>query len=75
MTLALGQIAQHEHGISVGAQARSGSDTFSGTYGTAAYSTASGGSQSHTHSLIDVTSNMGSSLPPYYVMAYIIKIA
>ena len=75
VTLAIGQIAQHEHGISVGAQATGGRNAFSGTTGTAAYSTASGGSQSHTHSLIDVTSNISSNLPPYYNLAYIMRVA
>ena len=75
MTLTIGQIAQHKHGISVGAQALGGYDAFSGTTGTNAYSTATGGSQSHTHSLIDVTSNISSNLPPYYNLAYIMRVA
>ena len=74
MTLAIGQIAQHEHGISVGAQATGGRNAYSGTTGTAAYSTASGGSQSHTHSLIDATSNSVPNFPPYYILSYIIRI-
>lgn len=34
-----------------------------------------GGSQSHTHSLSGVKSGSASSLPPYYALAYIMRIA
>ena len=34
-----------------------------------------GGSQPHTHSLSNVTSNNGNNLPPYYCLSYIMRCA
>ena len=33
-----------------------------------------GGSSAHTHSMTDVSSGVTNSLPPYYALAYIIRI-
>ena len=35
---------------------------------------ATGGSQSHTHSMTDISSGVANSLPPYFSMTYIIRI-
>lgn len=34
-----------------------------------------GGSQSHTHSLAGIKSGSANSLPPYYALAYIMRIS
>ena len=39
------------------------------------YTDAVGSSQSHTHPFSGVTSNNGNNLPPYYVLAMIIRTA
>ena len=36
---------------------------------------AAGGSQPHTHSLTGVKSSSASSLPPYYALAFIMRVA
>ena len=79
-TLTEAQLATHGHaypyyinsGVTVGsASILNANDTGAGT----AASSKSGDSQSHTHSLTGIKSGGASSLPPYYALSYIMRIA
>lgn len=75
-TLTIDQIPAHTHSVGVGnndgawpyANGCSDLNGWSNIGGT------TGGGKPHTHSLSNVTSTAASSLPPYYALAYIIKI-
>ena len=74
-TLTVAQLAKHDHSIDT---AHMGWGTAAG--GNAAVYTsyksgAAGSSASHTHSLSGVKSGSASSLPPYYALAYIMRVA
>ena len=75
-TLTVEQIASHTHATPAGKEQTSavlGNDLnvirLDGKTG------ATGGSQSHTHSLSGTKSGAASSLPPYYALSYIMRIA
>ena len=76
-TLTVNQMPSHTHTKGSGAWS-GGPYTNPGlTYpdGAAVMTTdATGGSQSHNHSLSNVTSGNSSSIPPYFSVAYIIRI-
>lgn len=74
-TLTESQLAQHRHQFRTGhTEQGNGADATEGNYVWLAYTTFTGGSQPHTHSLTTSTAATG-SLPPYYALAYIMRIA
>lgn len=75
-TLTVEQMPSHKHGIAIGNDngAWPYPNGCNGNNGVASEPCQlAGGSQPHTHSLIDVQRN--GNLPPYYALAYIIRIA
>lgn len=77
-TLTVGQLASHEHSYT-DAHSASGSGSPSGQswgYTSEEKVTGStGGSQAHTHPLSGISSETADSLPPYYALALIMRIA
>lgn len=78
-TLSVGQMPSHAHAINGAEKAIGGPpyNLFDGGVGGAAgtaSTTSTGGSQPHTHSLT-ATISAASSLPPYYALAYIMRVA
>ena len=78
-TLSVTQMPSHSHAISPEVRTSSGPVTFSssgggGDMGFVAETLYAGGSQPHTH-FLDVLTETASSLPPYYVFAYIMRVA
>ena len=77
-TLTESQLASHNHAY-IGAQGLypSAAGIISGGTGNVGtgYVQNSGGSQSHTHSLSNISSGSASSLSPYYTLAFIMRIA
>ena len=79
-TLTVAQLASHQHPNRArnnyyGTGARIGNGTDEGQVVGTEDILAAGGSQSHTHSLTGVKSGSASSLPPYYALAYIMRVA
>ena len=76
-TLTIEQLAAHTHnqhnaqwengygGGNGGGQSWSGSKTVA--------TSSTGGSQSHTHTLTNITSGSATSMPPYYVLSFIMR--
>lgn len=75
-TLTIDQIPAHSHSVGVGNNdgAWPYANGCSDLNGWSNIGGKTGGGQPHTHSLSNVTSTAASSLPPYYALAYIIKI-
>ena len=82
-TLSVDQIAAHQH-----TQSTEGLQVFSGTRRTQrgwaangaqsqsnAATVSNGGSQPHAHSLSGISSEAANSLPPYYALSFIMRIA
>lgn len=75
-TLSEEQIASHVHGITVVAGYNGAGTGYQIWQGVAAGNTEStGGSQPHTHSLSGISSETADSLPPYYALSFIMRIA
>ena len=75
-TLSEEQIASHVHGITVVTGYNGAGVGYRIWQGTAAGNTEStGGSQPHTHSLSGISSKTADSLPPYYALSFIMRIA
>lgn len=78
-TLSVGQMPSHNHSANTwrnggNVQAdRFGSDLTNQHVGSASTNTA-GGSASHTHTLSGSTTGTGATLPPFYALAYIMKL-
>ena len=75
-TLTVAQLARHEHEyekMTTGRDA-SGTSNYIGRYYETTLTTVTGDSQPHTHSLSG-TSGDADSLPPYYALALIMRIA
>lgn len=77
-TLTVGQLASHEHSYT-DAHSASGSGSPSGqSWGHTSerkVTGSTGGSQAHTHPLSGISSETADSLPPYYALALIMRIA
>lgn len=74
-TLTESQLAQHRHQFQSGDNERgNGAHATEGNYAWLAYTYFTGGSQPHTHSLAADTGPTG-SMPPYYALALIMRIA
>ena len=78
-TLSVGQMPSHAHAINGAEKAIGGPpyNLFDGGVGGAAgtaSTTSTGGSASHIHSFA-ATSGKDSNMPPYYALAYIMRIA
>ena len=77
-TLTVAEMPSHNHtGITVN---QVGSNGLAGGYGSPTRIPENGigytgGSKSHTHSLTNVTSNLTSSLPSYYALSFIMRVA
>ena len=75
-TLSEEQIASHVHGITVVTGYNGAGTGYKIWQGAAAGNTEStGGSQPHTHSLSGISSETADSLPPYYALSFIMRIA
>ena len=75
-TLSEEQIASHVHGITVVTGYNGAGTGYQIWQGAAAGNTKStGGSQPHTHSLSGISSETADSLPPYYALSFIMRIA
>lgn len=75
-TLSEEQIASHVHGITVVIGYNGAGTGYQIWQGAAAGNTEStGGSQPHTHSLSGISSETADSLPPYYALSFIMRIA
>ena len=75
-TLSEEQIASHVHGITVVTGYNGAGTGYQIWQGVAAGNTEStGGSQPHTHSLSGISSETADSLPPYYALSFIMRIA
>ena len=79
-TLTVAQLASHQHPNRArnnyyGKGAKIGNGTDENPVTGTEDILAAGGSQSHTHSLTGVKSGSASSLPPYYALAYIMRVA
>ena len=75
-TLSEEQIASHVHGITVVTGYNGAGTGYQIWQGAAAGNTEStGGSQPHTHSLSGISSETADSLPPYYALSFIMRIA
>ena len=74
-TLSVEQMPGHNHTANVGKFHTGGNNR--GTYASGdnvvASTSQTGGSQSHTHSLSGVSSEAAGSLPPYYVLSFIMR--
>ena len=74
-TLTVEQLASHAHGITVPSMYAGTGTEYSQWVGTQGGTTGStGGSRSHTHTLSG-SSGAADSLPPYYALALIMRIA
>ena len=77
-TLTVEQLASHEHAYmgSPNYQRRNGSTDADAAYKPSSQITGTtGGSQPHTHNLSGGSSETADSLPPYYALALIMRIA
>ena len=76
-TLSVEQMPGHNHTANVGKFHTGGNNR--GTYASGdnvvASTSQTGGSQSHTHSLSGISSETADSLPPYYALSFIMRIA
>ena len=76
----MAQLAAHDHkiwyeAIGVGVPGGQTGEWIlgDGTTGTVSNITITGSSQSHTHSMTNVSSGSANSIPPYYVLSYIMR--
>ena len=73
-TINTSQMPSHSHTYSGQGSISNGAPREQGGYATSIINTSTtGGSTSHTHPLSGVQSGSASSLPPYYVLAYIMR--
>ena len=80
-TLTTVQLAEHKHSQGTGSKYQKGDTSvsvavwdgeMSRTQKACTYSV--GGSETHTHSMTDVSSSLTTTMPPYYSLSYIIRI-
>ena len=75
-TLSVDQLATHTHAIDVRALFAGEGSGWNQWYDVHRSTTGStGGSQSHTHSLSDITSSNSNNIPPFYSLAYIMRVS
>ena len=73
-TLSVDQLASHCHQLSAGGDGSPHTNVKVGRPSSnATESEYTGNSESHTHNMTNISSGSANSLPPYYVLSYIIR--